>query len=113
MTDAEKLLWVKLRMKQLKGLMFSRQKPLGEYIVDFYCHRVKLVIEVDGEQHFSADSIEYDRIRDEFMRGIGLTVLRFTNTDVMNNIEGVVEVIESTISTPSNTKNGLGIKSPS
>jgi very-short-patch-repair endonuclease len=103
MTDAEKLLWSRLRIKQIKGLMFSRQKPLGEYIADFYCHRAKLVIEVDGGQHFSADSIEYDRTRDEFMGGMGLTVLRFTNTDVMNNIEGVLEVIESKISPVSST----------
>lgn len=92
-TDAEKLLWSKLRMKQLKGLMFSRQKPLGEYIVDFYCHKVKLVIEVDGGQHFSGEVIEYDKIRDEFMKSAGLTVLRFANTDVIDNIEGVMERI--------------------
>ena len=94
MTDAERLLWSRLRMKQLGGLMFSRQKPLGEYIADFYCHKAKLVIEVDGGQHFSGSSIEYDRIRDEFLENMGLTVLRFTNNDVMNNIEGVVEIIE-------------------
>ena len=97
MTDAEKLLWSKLRMKQLKGLMFSRQKPLGEYIADFYCHQAKLVIEVDGGQHFSDDSIEYDKIRDEFIGSMGLTVLRFTNTDVLKNIDGVIEVIEENI----------------
>jgi very-short-patch-repair endonuclease len=95
MTDAERLLWSKLRMKQLNNLMFSRQKPLGEYVADFYCHQAKMVIEVDGGQHYSADSIEHDRIRDEFLKNMGLAVLRFTNTDVMNNIEGVVEVIES------------------
>jgi very-short-patch-repair endonuclease len=95
MTDAEKLLWSKLRMKQLKGLMFSRQKPLGGYIADFYCHQARLVIEVDGGQHFSDDSIEYDRIRDEFMRCAGLTVIRFTNTDVLKNIEGVMDIIET------------------
>jgi very-short-patch-repair endonuclease len=95
MTDAERLLWSKLRMKQLNNLMFSRQKPLGDYIADFYCHQAKMVIEVDGGQHYSADSMEYDRIRDEFIKNMGLTILRFTNTDVMNNIERVVEVIES------------------
>jgi very-short-patch-repair endonuclease len=94
MTDAERLLWSKLRMKQLKGLMFARQKPLGEYIADFYCHQAKLVIEVDGSQHFLDDSVEYDRLRDEYLGNMGLTVLRFTNNDVRDNIEGVVEVIE-------------------
>jgi len=95
MTDAEQLLWSRLRMKQLDGLMFTRQKPLGEYIADFYCHQAKLIIEVDGSQHSSDDSIEYDRIRDDYLESMGLTVLRFTNSDVMDNIEGVVEVIEN------------------
>jgi len=94
MTDAEKALWSKLRMKQLKGLMFSRQKPLGGYIVDFYCHKAKLVIEVDGGQHFNDEAVENDKVRDEFMGSTGLTVLRFMNTDVLNNIDGVIEVIE-------------------
>jgi very-short-patch-repair endonuclease len=94
MTDAERLLWSKVRMKQLKGLMFSRQQPLGGYIVDFYCHEANLVIEVDGGQHFTDDNRAYDRIRDEFLVNIGLTVLRFTNSDVFDNIEGVIEVIE-------------------
>lgn len=95
MTEAEKALWSRLRMKQLKGLMFSRQKPLGGYIVDFYCHKAKLVIEVDGGQHFSDEAFENDKVRDEFMGSMGLIVLRFTNNDVLGNIEGVVEVIES------------------
>jgi very-short-patch-repair endonuclease len=94
MTDAERLLWSKLRMKQLKGLMFSRQKPLGGYIADFYCHRARLVIEVDGGQHFTNDSREYDKTRDEYLTSMGLTVLRFTNSDILDNIEGVVDAIE-------------------
>ena len=94
MTDAEQKLWSKIRMKQLKGLMFSRQKPIGGYIADFYCHKANLVIEIDGGQHFSGETIEYDGIRDNFMKSMGITVLRFTNTDVMENIEGVVEKIE-------------------
>ena len=98
MTDAERLLWSKLRMKQIKGSFFSRQKPLGGYIADFYCHKAKLVIEVDGGQHFSDDGIEYDKIRDEFLRSMELTVLRFTNIDVLNNIEGVIEIIENSLS---------------
>jgi very-short-patch-repair endonuclease len=97
MTDTENLLWSRLRMKQLKGFMFSRQKPLGEYIADFYCHKAKLVVEVDGGQHFSDERVEYDKIRDDFMENMGLKVLRFTNTDVIDNLDGVVEVIESTL----------------
>ena len=98
MTDAEKHLWTKLRMGQLKGCHFYRQKPIGEYIVDFFCPRAKLVVEVDGGQHFSDETIEYDKIRDEYMRSLGLKVLRFTNTEVMKNIDGVVESINENMS---------------
>jgi very-short-patch-repair endonuclease len=97
MTDAEKHLWAKIRMKQLKGYQFYRQKPIGDYIVDFYCPRAKLVIEVDGSQHFSDEMTEYDRIRDEYLSSLGLRVLRFTNTDVLTHTEAVVENIEKEI----------------
>ena len=93
MTEAERYLWARLRMGQLKGCHFYRQKPIGEYIVDFYCPRAKLVVEVDGGQHFSDDGVEYDGVRDEYMKGVGLKVLRFSNSDVMKNINGVVESI--------------------
>jgi len=93
MTDAERHLWAKIRMKQLKGYQFYRQKPIGDYIVDFFCPRAKLVIEIDGSQHLSDEKAEYDRIRDEYMSSLGLRVLRFTNTDVLKRIEGVVESI--------------------
>ena len=97
MTDAERHLWTKIRMKQLKGYQFYRQKPVGDYIVDFFCPRAKLVIEVDGSQHFADEMTEYDRIRDEYLSSLGLRVLRFTNTEVLTNIEGVVESIEKGI----------------
>ena len=94
MTDAERRLWVKIRMKQLKGYQFYRQKPIGDYIVDFFCPRAKLVIEVDGSQHFVNETIEYDRIREDYASSLGLKVLRFTNTEVLKHVEGVVERIE-------------------
>ena len=97
MTDAERLLWAKIRRKQLKGYQFYRQKPIGDYIVDFYCPRAKLVVEVDGGQHFTDEIIEYDGIRDEYLSSLGLMVLRFTNIDVMTHIDGVVERIEGEI----------------
>ena len=93
MTDAERHLWAKIRMKQLKGYQFYRQKPIGDYIVDFFCPRAKLVIEVDGSQHFSDEITEYDRIRNEYLSSLGLRVLRFTNIDVLTHIEGIVESI--------------------
>ncbi len=93
MTDAERLLWAKIRMKQIKGYQFYRQKPFGDYIVDFYCPEAKLVIEVDGSQHLSGEITENDRIRDKYMNSLGFRVLRFNNTDVLTNIDGVVERI--------------------
>ncbi len=93
MTDAERHLWAKIRMKQLKGYQFYRQKPIGDYIVDFFCPKAKLVIEVDGSQHFSGEMTEDDRMRNEYMSSFGLRVLRFTNTDVLTHIERVIESI--------------------
>jgi very-short-patch-repair endonuclease len=94
MTAAERLLRSKLRMKQIKGYFFTCQKPLGGYIVDFYCYKADLVVEVDGSQHYTKDGKEYDQVRDETLKNMELTVLRFTNIDVLENIEGVIEVIE-------------------
>ena len=93
MTDAERHLWARIKMKQLKGYQFYRQKPIGDYIVDFFCPRAKLVIEVDGSQHFSDEMTEYDRIRNDYLSSLGLRVLRFTNIDVLTHIESVVESI--------------------
>ena len=93
MTDAERYLWAKIRLRQLNGYQFYRQKPIGDYIVDFFCPRAKLVIEVDGSQHFSEEMTEYDRIREGYLRGLGLRVLRFTNTDVLMRTKAVVESV--------------------
>ncbi|MGP8081089.1 MAG: endonuclease domain-containing protein [Dehalococcoidales bacterium] len=90
MTDAEIILWSKLRMKQLNNCQFYRQKIIGEYIVDFFCPKYKLVIEVDGGQHYSDEKLSADKNRDETLRSLGLKVLRFTNVDIFKNIEGVV-----------------------
>ncbi len=93
MTDAEKLLWSRLRNKQILGLQFYRQKPILNFIVDFYCPAVNLVIECDGSQHFTEDGLEADRVRDEALAQLGLKVLRFDNGQVMGQIDDVVEVI--------------------
>jgi len=97
MTDAERHLWAKIRMKQLKGYQFYRQKPIGDYIVDFFCPMAKLVIEIDGSHHLVGETIEYDRIRDDYLSSLGLRALRFSNSDVMTHIEGVVKRIEEKI----------------
>ncbi|WP_312333082.1 endonuclease domain-containing protein [Acinetobacter variabilis] len=93
MTDAEKLLWSRLRNKQILGLQFYRQKPILNYIVDFYCPAPNSVIECDGSQHFTNEGLEADRIRDEALAELGLKVLRFDNGQVMTRLDNVVEVI--------------------
>ncbi|RZG68769.1 DUF559 domain-containing protein [Acinetobacter bouvetii] len=93
MTDAEKCLWSKLRAKQILGLQFYRQKPILNFIVDFYCPAANLVIECDGGQHFTDEGLEADRVRDEVLAELGLIVLRFNNDQVMGEIDAVVEKI--------------------
>ena len=96
MTDAEIFLWSKIRMKQLNNCQFYRQKIIGDYIVDFFCPKFKLVIEVDGGQHYSDDILKSDRDRDEVLKSMGLKVLRFSNLDILKNIDGVVaRIIEN------------------
>jgi len=115
MTDAERCLWAKIRMKQLNGYQFYRQKPIGDYIVDFFCPRAKLVIEVDGSYHLVGEKIEYDRIRDDYMSSLALRVLRFTNSEVLTNIEGVVEKIRESLEGEIPQRNpplSPGMKSP-
>jgi very-short-patch-repair endonuclease len=93
MTDAEIALWVKLRRKQLHGLQFYRQKPLGNFIVDFYCPAARLVIEIDGGQHYEEDGRIRDGLRDGYLENLGIRVLRFSNLDVLKNMEGVIAVL--------------------
>ena len=95
MTDAEKLLWLKIRGKQLNGLQFYRQKVIGNSIADFYCPKTKLVIEIDGGQHYSAEGKEKDRLRDKYMARAGITVLRFSDREVLENVESVLEKLWS------------------
>jgi very-short-patch-repair endonuclease len=91
MTDAERLLWRHLRQRQVEGYKFRRQHPVGHYIVDFACLEGCLIVEVDGGQH--ADRKGYDRERTAWLEEQGFRVLRFWNTDVLGNIDGVREVI--------------------
>ncbi len=95
MTDSEKLLWAKIRSRQLKGHQFYRQKVIGSYIVDFYCPKARLVIEVDGGQHYSAEGLNKDKIRDDFLEESGLKVIRFSDSEVCRNLRGVIEKIWS------------------
>jgi very-short-patch-repair endonuclease len=87
-TPAEIMLWKRISRKQLLGFQFSRQRPIGEYIVDFYCHKLKLVIEIDGISHNSKK--EYDKARQEYLESLGLIVIRFSEKEARNNMDGVL-----------------------
>jgi very-short-patch-repair endonuclease len=93
MTDAEIKLWTKLKRKQIHQLQFCRQKPIGNFIVDFYCPKARLVIEIDGGQHYREQGVLQDAARDCCVRGLGLEVIRFSNRDVLYNLDGVLAVI--------------------
>ncbi|MGY0200663.1 endonuclease domain-containing protein [Leptothrix sp. BB-3] len=96
-TDAEQRLWSRLRREQVKGLRFNRQKPIAGYIVDFYCAAERLVIELDGSQHFEADAQAYDQRRTRTLEALGLRVLRFDNRQVLMELDGVMAVIEGSV----------------
>jgi len=93
MTDAEKLVWTKIRNKQLKGYQFYRQKIIGNFIVDFYCPKANLIIEIDGGQHYSDEGKQKDAARDDFLKSSGLRVFRFSDREVFENLSGVMERI--------------------
>ena len=95
MTDTEKMLWSRLRRKQLKGHQFYRQEIIGKYIVDFYCPKANLGIELDGGQHYSEIGKAKDKTRDDSLVEMGIKVLRFSDRDVFENIGGVMERIWS------------------
>jgi very-short-patch-repair endonuclease len=92
-TDAEFKLWQNIREKRIRGYQFYRQKNIGNYIVDFYCPAGKLIIELDGGQHYSEEGMESDEIRDNYLTGLGFTVLRFSDRDVLKNLDGVLQRI--------------------
>ncbi len=93
MTDSERALWERLRRKQVHSVQFYRQKPIGNYIVDFYAPKAKIVVEVDGSHHMESEQAARDLRRDAFLASQGLRVLRFDDLQVLKEIEGVMEVI--------------------
>ena len=96
MTPEEKHLWYDF----LKNypIQFYRQRPIYKFIADFYCAKAKLVIEIDGSQHYSEEGMEYDSIRSEIINKFGVEVIRFSNCDIDNNFEGVCMTIDKTVS---------------
>lgn len=90
-TPAEQTLWAFLRNAQLEGYKFRRQRPIGSYIVDFYCARRKLIVEVDGDSH--AQQVDYDNERSAWLESRGYRVIRFQNSDIRMNLNAVLQSI--------------------
>jgi len=97
MTDAEKKLWYYLRVNRFAGLKFVRQKPIGPYVADFCCYGKKLVVELDGGQHYQNQQIEWDARRTVFLNSEGYRVIRFSDTDALKNTIAVLEQIRKAL----------------
>jgi very-short-patch-repair endonuclease len=97
MTLAERTIWHAVRAHRFNGVSFRRQAPIGPYIADFISHAAKLIIEIDGGQHFEDAHEARDAIRDAYLRARGFRVLRFNNHDVMKNRDGVLTVIAAVL----------------
>ena len=96
-TKEERVLWQLLRNRQFKNLKFKRQFPIGNYVVDFVCEEIKLIIELDGGQHNEPENIEADNLRTEFLESKGFKVIRFWNKDINLNISGVYELLSNEV----------------
>ena len=92
-TKSEIILWNRLKRKQVMGYDFHRQKPIGNFIVDFFCNKLRLAIELDGVTHNYEEVVKKDKLKEERLSKIGIKVLRFTDNDVVSNIDGVLTVI--------------------
>lgn len=101
-TNAETILWNCLKAKRLDNLKFKRQHSIDWYIADFYCAEKSLVIEIDGDSHFTNNAIEYDNIRTKLFNFLKIDVIRFTNEEIYNDIENVLNRIHDYVSTSPN-----------
>ena len=95
LTKAESVLWNKIGKNQINGYRFKKQHPISKFIVDFYCHKALLVIEIDGDIHNKEEVLERDEGREYELQKLGLTILRFTNEEVIKNIDKVIENIKA------------------
>src|ERR671919_3057503 len=93
LTDAEQCLWARLRRKQILGVQFYRQKPIGNCVADFYAPSARLVVEVDGSQHCDKRQAEHDRRRTAYLKRLGLRILRYTDRQVFLEVDSVIEKI--------------------
>lgn len=96
-TKEEKILWEVLKDRKIERKKFRRQHPIGRFILDFYCHELKLAIEIDGGYHQKATQKEYDKERTELLENEGIVVIRFENQDITQDIEEVVNTIKNCI----------------
>ena len=96
-TKVERILWRYLRRNQMCGIRFFRQYSIGPYIIDFYCPKLRLAVELDGSQHAEEEQRIYDKERTRYMRNCKIKVIRFWNEEVTNNTEGVVQVISKKV----------------
>ncbi len=94
-TPAESVLWRSLKNRQLEGKKFRRQYSVGNYILDFYCLEEKLAIELDGAHHFTEEGIKHDQIREEYLKSIGIRIIRFENSAVFKFHESVLNEIKN------------------
>jgi very-short-patch-repair endonuclease len=98
MTDAERVVWSRIRRKQLLGVQFYRQKPIADFIVDFYAPSIKLIIEIDGSQHYEQEHLLRDKQRDSALTKLGLRVFRYDNRQVLTQTDDVIESIFQVVS---------------
>jgi len=99
-SPAEHVIWRYLKRRQFLGLKFRRQHSIGKYVVDFYCPAKHVVVEIDGDSHFSDDGQRHDTIRTNFLHGLGIRVFRFRNDEVLVDPEGVMERLQTLMTTP-------------
>lgn len=100
MTKAEVILWVNLRKRAMNGMRFRRQHPVGSYISDFACPAARLIVEVDGATHSTPDELAYDARRTKYLEQHGWTVIRVSNTDVYEKMDGVWRLISAQLAPP-------------
>ena len=95
--EPEGRLWYYLRDRRFHNIKFRRQYSVGRYVADFYCPSVRLAIEIDGDSHFTDEAQEYDKQREDYVSACGIKTIRFTNSDVKNNLDGVLEAIAAAV----------------
>ncbi len=97
MSKAEVLLWRHLSRKQMLGYKFRRQHGVDQFVIDFYCPKLRLAVEIDGPSHAEQEAVEYDKMRQSYIEGLGIRFLRFQNDEIYGDLEGVLQTIDTKI----------------